>query len=46
MRRRHPHPHRSDRSALVHASIVAILLIAAVLYATAGVTIVIYGGLL
>lgn len=46
MRRRDRHPHRPDRSALIHASIVAILLIAAVLYATAGVTIVIYGGLL
>lgn len=43
MRRR---PHRSDRSALVHATIVAVLLIAAVLYATAGIAVVIYGGLL
>lgn len=43
MRRR---PHRSDLSALVYATIVAVLLIGAVLYAVAGVTVVIYGGLL
>jgi hypothetical protein len=46
VRRRHPHPHRSDRSALIHAVVIGILLIAAVLYAVAGVTVVIYGGLL
>jgi len=39
-------PHRSDLSALVRASVVAVLLITAVLFAVAGVTVVIYGGLL
>lgn len=46
MRRRDRHPHRSDLSAMVHATIVVVLLIAAVLFGVAGVTVVIYGGLL
>lgn len=42
----HRHPHRSDRVSLVHATIVFVLLVGAVLFGVAGVTVVIYGGLL